>query len=338
MHTFKSIAVIAKASPAQVGDGFFIRRAMPGGGVGLGELSPFLVLDHAGPTSFAPSNHPKGVDEHPHRGFETVTIVYQGELEHRDSAGNSGRIGPGDVQWMTAASGLVHEEKHSKAFTQQGGTLEIIQLWVNLPAAHKMIAPRYQEILASDIPAVPIGSGHSYVRVIAGEFQVSEQSRTEVSERSRTEVSERSRTEASERSRTEVSERSRTEVSERSRTEKGPASTFTPLDVLDVRLLAGESLDLTLRDGDNTAVYALKGKVRVNDSDTVSEAEIARFDQTGNAVRLEALEDSTLLVLSGTPINEPIASYGPFVMNTSEEIRQAIQDYHTGKMGVLEAG
>ncbi|MFM9950930.1 MAG: pirin family protein [Saprospiraceae bacterium] len=301
MHTFKSIAVIAKASPAQVGDGFFIRRAMPGGGVGLGELSPFLVLDHAGPTPFAPSNQPKGVDEHPHRGFETVTIVYQGELEHRDSAGNSGRIGVGDVQWMTAASGLVHEEKHSKAFTQQGGTLEIIQLWVNLPAAHKMIAPRYQEILASDIPAVPIGAGHSFVRVIAGEFQVSERSRT----------------------------------NER---KKGPAKTFTPLDVLDVRLVAGESLNLTLREGDNTAVYALKGKVRVNDSDTVSEAEIARFDQTGDAIKLEALEDTTLLVLSGTPINEPIASYGPFVMNTSEEIRQAIQDYHTGKMGVLEAG
>jgi len=293
---FKSIAVIAKASPAQVGDGFFIRRAMPGGGVGLGELSPFLVLDHAGPTSFAPSNQPKGVDEHPHRGFETVTIVYQGELEHRDSAGNSGRIGVGDVQWMTAASGLVHEEKHSKAFTQQGGTLEIIQLWVNLPAAHKMIAPRYQEILASDIPALPIGSGQSYVRVIAGEFPVSEGSQTK----------------------------------------KGPAKTFTPLDVLDVRLLAGQTLDLSLREGDNTAVYALKGKVRLNDSDTVSEAEIARFDQTGNAIKLEALEDTTLLVLSGTPINEPIASYGPFVMNTSEEIRQAIQDYHTGKMGVLE--
>ncbi len=291
MHTFKSIAVTAKASPAQVGDGFFIRRAMPGGGVGLGELSPFLVLDHAGPTPFAPSNHPKGVDEHPHRGFETVTIVYQGELEHRDSAGNSGRIGAGDVQWMTAASGLVHEEKHSKAFTQQGGTLEIIQLWVNLPAAHKMIAPRYQEILASDIPAVPIQSEHSYVRVIAGEFDG----------------------------------------------KKGPAKTFTPLDVLDIRLKAGQALELALRDGDNTAVYALKGKVRVNDSDTVSEAEIVRFDQTGNAVKLEALEDSTLLVLSGTPINEPIASYGPFVMNTSEEIRQAIQDYHTGKMGVLEA-
>lgn len=287
---FKSIAVIAKASPAQVGDGFFIRRAMPGGGVGLGELSPFLVLDHAGPTSFAPSNQPKGVDEHPHRGFETVTIVYQGELEHRDSAGNSGRIGVGDVQWMTAASGLVHEEKHSKAFTQQGGTLEIIQLWVNLPAAHKMIAPRYQEILASDIPAVPIGSGHSYVRVIAGEFQG----------------------------------------------KKGPANTFTSLDVLDLRLQTGQTLDLSLREGDNTAVYALKGKVRLNDSDTVSEAEIARFDQTGNAIKLEALEDTTLLVLSGTPINEPIASYGPFVMNTSEEIRQAIQDYHTGKMGVLE--
>lgn len=291
MHTFKSIAVIAKASPAQVGDGFFIRRAMPGGGVRLGELSPFLVLDHAGPTLFAPGNRPKGVDEHPHRGFETVTIVYQGELEHRDSAGNSGRIGPGDVQWMTAASGLVHEEKHSKAFTQQGGTLEIIQLWVNLPAAHKMIAPRYQEILASDIPVVPLGSEQDYVRVIAGEFEG----------------------------------------------KKGAANTFTALDVLDVRLLAGESLNLTLRDGDNTAVYALKGKARLNDSDTVSEAEIARFNPDGDLIRLEALEDSTLLILSGTPINEPIASYGPFVMNTSEEIRQAIQDYHTGKMGVLEA-
>jgi len=290
MHTFKSIAVIAKASPAQVGDGFFIRRAMPGGGVGLGEMSPFLVLDHAGPTSIEPGNHQKGVDEHPHRGFETVSIVYQGELEHRDSAGNSGRIGPGDVQWMTAASGLVHEEKHSKAFTQQGGTLEMIQLWVNLPAAQKMIPPRYQEILASDIPSAPLGTGNSHARVIAGSLQG----------------------------------------------KQGPAKTFTPLDVLDVRLQAGDSFELDLREGDNTAVYALKGKVRLNDSDTVSEAEIARFDQTGNAIKLEALEDSALLILSGTPINEPIASYGPFVMNTSEEIRQAIQDYHTGKMGVLE--
>lgn len=291
MHTFKSVAVIAKASPAQVGDGFFIRRAMPGGGVGLGEMSPFLVLDHAGPTSFAPSNRPKGVDEHPHRGFETVTIVYQGELEHRDSAGNSGRIGPGDVQWMTAASGLVHEEKHSKAFTQNGGTLEIIQLWVNLPAKHKMIPPRYQEILATDIPVVNIGESQSFARVIAGEFLGA----------------------------------------------KGPANTFTTLDVLDIRLKAGQSLDLNLRSGDNTAVYALKGKVRLNDGEAVAEAEIARFDPDGDAIRLEALEDSTLLLLSGTPIQEPIASYGPFVMNTSEEIRQAIQDYHTGKMGVLEA-
>ncbi len=291
MNTFKSIAVIAKASPAQVGDGFFIRRAMPGGGVGLGEMSPFLVLDHAGPTQIAPSNRQKGVDEHPHRGFETVSIVYQGELEHRDSAGNSGRIGPGDVQWMTAASGLVHEEKHSKAFTEKGGTLEMIQLWVNLPAAHKMIPPRYQEIVAADIPSVAVDTGNGHVRVIAGSFQGKE----------------------------------------------GPASTFTPLDVLDVRLQAGDVLEFNFREGDNTAVYALKGRVSINDSDTVSEAEIARFDPAGNVVRLEALQDSTLLVLSGTPIKEPIASYGPFVMNTSEEIRQAIQDYHTGKMGVLEA-
>lgn len=291
MRTFKSIAVIAKASPAQVGDGFFIRRAMPGGGVGLGEMNPFLVLDHAGPTSFPPSDQPKGVDEHPHRGFETVSIVYQGELEHRDSAGNSGRIGPGDVQWMTAASGLVHEEKHSRAFTEKGGTIEMIQLWVNLPAAHKMIAPAYQEILATTIPSVPIDGGHSYVRVIAGAFQGV----------------------------------------------KGAAKTFTPLDLLDLRLQAGQALELDLRDGDNTAVYALKGKIRLHDAQTLAEAEIARFEPKGNAIKLEALEDSTLLVLSGTPIQEPIASYGPFVMNTSEEIRQAIQDYHTGKMGVLEA-
>jgi hypothetical protein len=252
-------------------------------------LSPFLLLDYAAPAAMAPSDEPRGVGEHPHRGFETVTLVYQGEVEHRDSAGNRGRIGPGDVQWMTAASGVVHEEMHGREFARKGGAIEMVQLWVNLPAKLKMSPPGYQDILDRQIPAVPLPGGAGTVRVIAGEFQGA----------------------------------------------KGPARTFTPVSLWDVRLAAGHDVELNLPEGHTTAILVLRGDVDLSGSETASDAELVLFDRRGSAISLRARTDATLLVMSGEPIDEPVVGYGPFVMNTQAEIRQAIRDYQAGKMGEL---
>lgn len=268
-----------------VGNGFPVRTIFSVQTLGQ-YISPFLMLDYAGPAEFPPSEEPRGVGEHPHRGFETVTIVYQGELEHRDSAGNRGRIGPGDVQWMTAASGVVHEEWHEQAFTQRGGVLEMVQLWVNLPAKHKMSPPRYQEILNAQIPIVPL-DGAASARVIAGEFGPA----------------------------------------------TGPAKTFTPVTVLDLRLPAGDKVDIELREGDTALVLVLKGKALMNDAKHAGETDLAVFDRAGSRLSIAAEEDATVLLLAGEPIDEPVVSYGPFVMNTEEEIRQAIDDYRSGRMG-----
>jgi hypothetical protein len=247
------------------------------------------MLDYAGPKEFQPSNRPRGVEEHPHRGFETVTIAYQGSVDHRDSGGHSGTINPGDVQWMTAASGVVHEEKHGKEFTQRGGTFEMVQLWVNLPAAYKMAKPRYQSIVSADIPRVELGP-QAYGRVIAGELNGIQ----------------------------------------------GPAKTFTPVSVIDVRTGAGGRAELALKSGLNTALVLLRGDVTVNGSSKLKgEAQIAPLSKGGDTVVLEASTDSLVLVLSGEPINEPVASYGPFVMNTQEELRQAFEDYRAGRLGTL---
>lgn len=271
-----------------VGDGFPVRNLFPSNGIDA-QVNPFLMLDYAGPLYFKPTTKHQGVDEHPHRGFETVTIAYQGAVDHRDSAGNSGTIFPGDVQWMTAASGVVHEEKHEREFGEKGGTFEMVQLWVNLPAAYKMSAPRYQAITKEQIPSVKLGA-ESYARVIAGELHGV----------------------------------------------RGPAKTFTPVDVFDVRAKAGERFELALPAGQNAAVILLKGKVTLNgETKLEGEAQIAVLDQEGAGVSIEVTEDSTLLVLSGEPINEPVASYGPFVMNTREELAQAVDDYRRGKMGHL---
>jgi redox-sensitive bicupin YhaK (pirin superfamily) len=272
-----------------VGDGFPVRTILSHDRLGA-EISPFLLLDYAGPQNFPPAKEPRGVDEHPHRGFETVTIVYQGDLEHRDSAGNSGSIGPGDVQWMTAASGVVHEEKHSRDFTERGGVLEMVQLWVNLPAKFKMSPPRYQTLLDSGIPRVELASAGSFVRVIAGEYE------------------------------------------ER----KGPARTFTPVNVWDIRLKSGQEATLDLPEGFNTAVVVLRGSVTVNAAEKASVAELVLFEREGEQIEIHAQQDATLLLLNGEPINEPIASYGPFVMNTQNEIRQAAEDYRSGRMGTLD--
>jgi redox-sensitive bicupin YhaK (pirin superfamily) len=273
-----------------VGDGFPVRNLFPSNGIEA-EVNPFLMLDYAGPTPFEPSSASPGVGEHPHRGFETVTIAYQGAVAHRDSAGNSGVIYPGDVQWMTAASGVVHEEKHEAEFARKGGIFEMIQLWVNLPKADKMSKPRYQGISKEQIPSVPLeGGGH--VRVIAGEFN----------------------------------------------RVKGPALTFTPINLLDATLKAGENLELSLTPGHTAAVVLRKGEVVIGDAPGKAlkgEVQIATFGREGSSIQLQAVTDTTLVVLSGQPIDEPVFSYGPFVMNTREEIAEAMADYRAGKMGRL---
>jgi quercetin 2,3-dioxygenase len=271
-----------------VGDGFPVRTLFAYPNLGP-VISPFLLLDYAGPRSFPPTDERRGVGEHPHRGFETVTIVYEGEVEHRDSSGGGGLIGPGDVQWMTAASGLVHEEFHGRNFAQRGGMFEMVQLWVNLPAKDKMAPPRYQSILNDQIPSVNLPNGHGVVRVIAGEFAGS----------------------------------------------KGPAKTFTPIHVWDLRLASDQRIDLPVPDGYTTALVVLKGSVRVNSSEAIEAAEIGLFDRAGKSICIDCAKDATVLMLCGEPIDEPIVGQGPFVMNSSQEIRQAIVDYQSGKMGHL---
>lgn len=280
--------VYQAGSQHMVGDGFPVRNMIPGAGVDE-QLSPFLLLDYMGPEHFPPTGRQLGVGEHPHRGFETVTIMYQGKVAHRDSTGSGGVIGPGDVQWMTAASGIVHEELHEQEFAAHGGMLEGIQLWVNLPKAFKMSTPRYQTLVSSEIPTVELGEGAGQLRVIAGEF----------------------------------------------RGVNGPAKTFSPVYLYDLRLTAGHQTELTLPEGFNTSVFVLRGEVVINGSHTAKETALALFGQTGERVVLEAKEHATLLVLSGEPIHEPIARYGPFVMNTQEELVQAVNDYRAGRMGHL---
>ena len=269
-----------------VGDGFPVRSVFSYNDRGV-ELSPFLLLDYAGPTTFPPSPHRRGVGEHPHRGFETVTIVYDGEVEHRDSSGGGGIIGPGDVQWMTAASGIVHEEFHGPGFAKKGGPFEMIQLWVNLPAKDKKAAPGYQSITSAQIPRVDLPGGAGFVRVIAGDYSGT----------------------------------------------KGPARTFTPINLWDARLPAGQRAEFRVPPGYTTALLVLKGRVRLAGGELVGEAELAVLERDAAAFSVEAQADATLLVLNGQPIDEPIVGHGPFVMNTRAEIGQAIADYQNGRMG-----
>jgi len=271
-----------------VGNGFPVRTLFAYPNLGS-VLSPFLLLDYAGPMEFAPTDERRGVGEHPHRGFETVTIVYEGEVEHRDSSGGGGSIGPGDVQWMTAASGLVHEEFHGRDFARRGGMFEMVQLWVNLPAKDKMSPPRYQGIRNNQIPAVSLPDGQGTVRVIAGEFAGA----------------------------------------------RGPAKTFTPIQVWDLRLASDQRTDLAVPDGWTTALVVLKGTLRVSGSEPVGAAEVGLFDRAGESICIDSGKGVTALLLSGEPIDEPIVGSGPFVMNSPQEIRQVMADYQNGKMGHL---
>lgn len=287
----RNIAGIYDAPPQHwVGDGFPVRSLFSYDRQ-IERLSPFLLFDYAGPQHFAPASRPRGVGEHPHRGFETVTIVYSGEVAHRDSTGAGGIIGPGDVQWMTAASGILHDEFHSPEFTRQGGTLEMVQLWVNLPARDKMTPPKYQALEDADIPAVKLAGGAGTVRVIAGEFDG----------------------------------------------RRGPAKTFTPLDVWDVQLQRDHRVSFSLPEGHTLALAILRGTVLVNDREIGRDAQLVLFEREGGAISLEANADSRLLLLSGEPIGEPVVGYGPFVMNDEAGIRQAIRDFNSGGFGRLAA-
>jgi redox-sensitive bicupin YhaK (pirin superfamily) len=261
------------------------------------EMSPFLMLDLAGPAEFPPTTERKGVGTHPHRGFETVTIVYEGEVSHKDSTGQGGTIGPGDVQWMTAGAGILHQEFHSDAFAKKGGVLQMVQLWVNLPAKNKMTAPAYQPILSQTIPEIELSNYSGSIRVIAGEYEG----------------------------------------------RAGPAKTFTPMNVFDIRLKKGEELVLPAPNGWNTSVVVLRGALEsAGNSDNsgdhrivAKDAKMLMFSQDGEGVKVKGLEDSVALLLSGEPIDEPIVGHGPFVMNTREEIEQAISDFNRGAFGSI---
>lgn len=278
--------VIRHVSPHWVGDGFPVRSLFSyNDGTAF---DPFLLLDYAGPHAFAPAEAVRGVGEHPHRGFETVTIVYQGELEHRDSSGSHGTIGPGDVQWMTAASGIVHEEFHGERFSREGGTLEMVQLWVNLPAKDKTAPPGYQSLENARIPAIPLPDEAGTARVIAGELLGT----------------------------------------------RGPARTFTPINVWDLQLAAGAATELAVPEGQTALIVVQSGQVLAN-ATAVQAVELALFERPGTAIHLQARTAARILLLSGAPLNEPVVGQGPFVMNTREEIRAAIQDYQAGRMGRL---
>ncbi len=272
-----------------VGDGFPVHGMFDYNGADVPQRSPFLLLDYAAPVAFEASSHRRGVGQHPHRGFETVTIVYAGEVEHRDSTGNGGVIGPGDVQWMTAGSGILHEEFHSADYARRGGPFEMVQLWVNLPAKHKMVQPGYQGITDAQIPVLPLPDDAGRVRVIAGSFAGS----------------------------------------------AGPASTHSPMNVLDLHLNAGKTAQLPQPEGWTVQVVVLAGTVQVNDT-VLRDKQMATLSTTGTGVTIEANNDAKVLVLAGEPIDEPVVGHGPFVMNSKAEIVQAISDFNSGKFGSMD--
>ncbi len=280
--------IIPPPPPHMVGDGFRVHNFFPSSGIqNKQRMSPFFMLDYASPYNFPPSEKQRGVDVHPHRGFETVTIAYQGKVAHHDSAGNHGVIGEGDVQWMTAASGVLHKEYHEKDFSKKGGTFQMVQLWVNLPAQYKMTAPQYQEIKKEMMGRLSFEGG--LLEVIAGNYK---------------------------------------DI-------KGPASTFSPLHVFNLHLESQAEFILELPENFNTGLLAIKGSVTIQDQSVPSD-HFALFQNAGSTISIKASTSATLLILSGQPLDEPIVAYGPFLMNSWEEIEQAVEDFNNGKFGVLD--
>jgi len=272
-----------------VGDGFRVRGYFSSIPDAVAKLNPFLLLDYHPAYDYAPTERPRGVGVHPHRGFETVTIAWQGSVAHHDSTGGGGVIGPGDMQWMTAASGILHKEYHERNYARRGGPFQMAQLWVNLPKAHKMATPRYQSITADRMGLVTLPNGAGSVRVLAGQYQGV----------------------------------------------AGPAQTFTPINVFDVRLNASRSADFALPAGHNAGLLVVKGTAAINGVKATLE-DFVVFENTGESVHIEAESEAQLLLLSGEPIDEPVVQYGPFVMNSEREILQAFADYNAGKFGHLD--
>ena len=285
----KNIESIINPAPAHfVGDGFRVHNFIPGK-ISMQRMSPFIMLDYNSKYHFPPSEIPKGVGVHPHRGFETVTIAYKGRVEHNDSSGGGGIIGEGDVQWMTAASGVLHKEFHETEWSKQGGDFQMVQLWVNLPAKDKMSAPKYQAITNSEMTRVPLTNDAGFIEIIAGTYK----------------------------------------------DEKGPASTFTPVAMMNAKLNKNGSADFSFPANFNTLLLIIEGAIEINNTQHASENQLVLFKNEGEDFTIKATENSIVLVLSGEPIPEPIAAYGPFVMNTQEEIMQAFDDFNSGKFGEL---
>jgi len=289
MTTYRTIEGIYRGAPFHmVGDGFRVSNYFPGGNDFGQRISPFLLLDYNAPFEFPPSEHAKGIGAHPHRGFETVTISYDGYVEHHDSRGNRGVVGPGDVQWMTAGSGLLHKEYHEREFSKRGGLFHMIQLWVNLPRADKMHAPRYQELPKSRMGRVNLPNDGGEVRIIAGEYNGV----------------------------------------------RGPAETFTPIDLFDIAFRKGGEATFELPATHNAAALVLRGEAAINGSRQAAEGDFVLFERAEGRISIEGRTDDTLvIVLSGEPIDEPVAQHGPFVMNSREELIEAFQDFQNGKMG-----
>ena len=274
-----------------VGDGFWVQPLFSHMGEDRG-TDPFLMLDYAAPYTFAPNEarSPRGVGQHPHKGFETVTIAYHGEVAHRDSAGGGGVIQAGDVQWMTAGAGIIHEEFHSEAFSKAGGLFEMVQLWVNLPAAHKNTAPHYQHLAKENIPVVQLPEDAGYLRLIAGKYEDT----------------------------------------------AGAARTYTEMNVWDIVIHPGKEAALTLPADHSLSMVVLRGEVLFNGKERAGADRLVSFEQGGDEVGIAAgNEEAKILLLSGVPINEPVVGYGPFVMNTAEEIREAVSDFHNGRFGKI---
>ncbi|NVK08819.1 MAG: pirin family protein [Tenacibaculum sp.] len=289
MKTRNIEKIVKPGTPHFVGDGFRVHNFIPGTST-MQRMDPFIMLDYNSKYNFPPTDKPKGVGVHPHRGFETVTIAYKGRVEHGDSAGGGGIIGEGDVQWMTAASGVLHKEFHETEWSKTGGEFQMVQLWVNLPAKDKMSPPKYQAIANAEMAKIPLADGGGEIEVIAGEYKGN----------------------------------------------KGPASTFSPVNMFNVKLKKGVKTQLIFPEKYTTAILSVEGSVKVNESNNVLEDHFALFKNDGDTFTLEALEDAVILVLSGEPLNEPIAAHGPFVMNTKQELIEAFQDFNTGKFGYLE--
>jgi len=289
MKTKKIEQIFSPPAPHMVGDGFRVHNFIPYG-MSMERMSPFILMDYNSKFYFPPTTKLRGVDVHPHRGFETVTIAYKGKVAHHDSSGNSGVIGEGDVQWMTAASGILHKEYHEEQFSKEGGDFQMVQLWVNLPAKDKMTKPKYQGITNNEINKHLLPNGNGLIEVIAGEYKET----------------------------------------------LGAATTFTPVNLFNAKLNKGASATFNFPENYNTALLVIEGSIRVNDHKNVSADHFLLFANEGEEFTIDALEDAVVLILSGEPINEPIVARGPFVMNTHQEIIQAMNDVNMGKFGYLE--